>query len=60
MPSVSAKQARTMSAIAHGWTPSDPKVGKIPVAVAKEFNQADAAKKQPPESPLTKALRGGK
>ena len=34
----------------------------IPVSVAKEFNQADAAKnaagKKPPESPLLKALRG--
>ena len=44
MPSKSPKQARTMAAAAH-----DPKFAKkvgIPVKVAKEFNQADAAKRQ--------------
>jgi hypothetical protein len=40
MPSVSAKQARTMAAAAH-----NPKFAKkvgIPAGVAKEFNRADA------------------
>ncbi len=40
MPSVSAKQARTMAAAAH-----DPKFAKkmgIPRGVAKDFNMADA------------------
>lgn len=42
MPSVSAKQKRFMAAAAH-----DPKFAKaagIKQSVAKEFNQADAAK----------------
>jgi len=42
MPSVSAKQARTMAAAAH-----DPKFAAkmgIPVKVAKEFNAADKAR----------------
>jgi hypothetical protein len=42
MPSKSEKQRRTMAAAAH-----DPKFAKkmgIPQDVAKEFNQADAAK----------------
>jgi ribosome assembly protein YihI (activator of Der GTPase) len=39
MPSVSAKQARTMAAAAHD--PKFAKKMKIPVKVAKEFNKAD-------------------
>lgn len=42
MPSTSAKQARVMSAIAHGWRPSNL---HIPVKVAKEFHAADKGKK---------------
>lgn len=44
MPSHSVKQAKTMSAIAHGWRPSG-KAGDIPVKVAKEFHNADRGKK---------------
>jgi hypothetical protein len=42
MPSHSVKQAKTMSAIAHGWRPSGL---DIPVKVAKEFHAADAGHK---------------
>jgi uncharacterized protein YggE len=45
MPSTSAKQAKTMRAIAHGWHPDHGDVAKIPVSVAKEFEAADEAKK---------------
>lgn len=41
MPSVSPAQKRTMAAIAHGWKPSNSKLAKIPVSVAKEYNEAD-------------------
>lgn len=44
MPSTSAAQKRTMAARAHGWKPDDPKIARIPVSVAKEFNQADKKK----------------
>lgn len=44
MPSHSPKQAKTMSAIAHGWRPTG-KAANIPVKVAKEFHAADAGKK---------------
>lgn len=44
MPSHSVKQAKTMSAIAHGWKPKGKAAG-IPVKVAKEFHAADAGKK---------------
>ena len=44
MPSVSNRQRKTMSAIAHGWKPSG-KAAKIPVSVAKDFHKADAGKK---------------
>lgn len=44
MPSKSVKQAKTMSAIAHGWKPKGKAAG-IPVKVAKEFHSADAGKK---------------
>ncbi len=40
MPSKSPAQARLMAAVAHGW--HKPGGGGPPVAVAKEFNQADA------------------
>ena len=44
MPSKSAKQARLMRAVAHGWKP---KRGKAPpIAVAQEFMRADMAKKR--------------
>lgn len=44
MPSHSVKQAKTMSAIAHGWHPEG-KAADIPIKVAKEFHQADKGKK---------------
>jgi len=44
MPSVSKKQEHLMAAMAHGWKPSDPKLARIPVSVAKDFNAADQAK----------------
>lgn len=45
MPSHSVKQAKVMSAISHGWKPSQGSVAKIPVSVAKEFHAADAGHK---------------
>src|SRR5262249_25391242 len=45
MPSHTTKQAKVMSAIAHGWEPSHGDVAKIPVEVAKEFHAADAGHK---------------
>jgi hypothetical protein len=44
MPSTSPKQAKVMSAIAHGWRPKGKAAG-IPVKVAKEFHAADKGKK---------------
>jgi hypothetical protein len=44
MASTSVKQAKTMSAIAHGWRPTG-KAAHIPVSVAKEFHAADRGKK---------------
>lgn len=44
MPSHSVKQAKTMSAIAHGWKPTGEAAG-IPKKVAKEFHAADKGKK---------------
>jgi hypothetical protein len=44
MPSKTTKQAKTMSAIAHGWKPKGTAAG-IPVKVAKEFHAADAGHK---------------
>jgi hypothetical protein len=41
MPSSSPAQKRTMAAVAHGWKPDNPKIARIPVKVAKEFNHAD-------------------
>ena len=45
MPSRSEAQRRTMAAVAHGWRPpAGSAVSRIPVSVAKEFNEADKAK----------------
>jgi hypothetical protein len=44
MPSVSAKQKRTMAAAAHN--PAFAKKVGIPVSVAREFNRADQKKKK--------------
>lgn len=44
MPSKTPKQAKVMSAVAHGWKPKGSAAG-IPVKVAKEFHAADAGKK---------------
>ena len=52
MPSVSPKQERLMSAIAHGW--KKPGGGGPSVSVAKEFNQADQIKRGRLESVLMK------
>lgn len=43
MPSKTAKQARFMRAVAHGWRPSHVKAP--PMSVAREFMEADMAKK---------------
>ena len=60
MPSHSVKQAKVMSAIAHGWHPTG-KAASIPVSVAKEFHAADAGhkygKKKSSAKHLAKALR---
>lgn len=45
MPSSTVKQAKVMSAIAHGWHPSSGSVAKIPKKVAVEFHDADAGHK---------------
>ena len=44
MPSSTAKQAKTMSAIAHGWHPTG-SAAHIPVNIAKEFHAADTGHK---------------
>jgi hypothetical protein len=44
MPSSTDKQAKVMSAIAHGWKPKGKAKG-IPVKVAKEFHSADRGTK---------------
>ena len=44
MPSRSPEQAKTMSAIAHGWRPTGSAAG-IPVKVAQEFHAADKGHK---------------
>lgn len=41
MPSKSPAQKRTMAAIAHGWRPKKDGLARIPVKVAKEYNEAD-------------------
>ena len=43
MPSHSIEQAKTMSALAHGWRPTG-SAANIPVSVAKEFHNADRGK----------------
>ncbi len=53
MPSKSVKQAKTMSAIAHGWKPKGAAAG-IPVRVAKDFHSADAGKKYGKDKPSKK------
>lgn len=58
MPSSSPKQARTMAAAAHN--PAFAKKVGIPQGVAKEFNQADAAKAPKPKakpSPVDRKAR---
>jgi len=54
MPSSTPKQERFMGAVAHGWQPD--KVDAPPVAVAREFNQADKAKHR--RRAVVRALRG--
>src|SRR5215469_13016344 len=44
MPSHSVKQAKVMSAIAHGWHPTG-SAAKIPLKVAQEFHAADKGHK---------------
>lgn len=44
MPSSTVKQAKTMSAIAHGWKPKGKAKG-IPVSVAKDFHAADKGRR---------------
>jgi hypothetical protein len=44
MPSTSPAQKHMMAALAHGWRPDDPKLARIPISVAKEYNAADQAK----------------
>ena len=56
MPSTSPEQAKTMSAIAHGWKPTG-SAAKIPVKVAKEFHSADK-KVGKFEHPVKKAKGG--
>jgi len=53
MPSKSPEQAKTMSAIAHGWKPKGSAKG-IPVKVAKEFHAADKGKKWGAKGPKPK------
>ena len=47
-----------MAAVAHGW--HKPGGGGPTVAVAKEFNQADAAKHRAMRSGMRSAMRSGK
>lgn len=54
MPSSSTKQAKVMSAIAHGWKPKG-SVAKIPVKVAKDFHKADAGHKYGQKHKVTSA-----
>ncbi len=50
MPSSSVRQAKTMSAIAHGWHPKGKAAG-IPVKVAREYHAADTGKKYGHQKP---------
>lgn len=56
MPSKSAAQARLMAAVAHGW--KKPGGGGPPVSVAREFNEADSAKRT--AEAMKKAMKKGK
>jgi hypothetical protein len=56
MPSTTPKQARFMGAVAHGWKPD--KVQAPPMAVAKEFNAADAGSPRLKQKAMVKQLRG--
>lgn len=64
MPSETPKQAKVMSAIAHGWKPTG-SAANIPVSVAKEFHEADAGHKygakhgKEDNKSAGRALRGG-
>ena len=58
MPSVSPAQKHTMAAIAHGWRPDNAGLRKIPVSVAKEYNEADQAKAK--RKKLIEVVAGGK
>lgn len=55
MPSKTAAQARLMAAVAHGW--KMPGGDGPPVSVAKEFNEADQAKRH--AKAMTKAMKKG-
>jgi hypothetical protein len=46
-----------MAAVAHGWQPDKTKAP--PVAVAQEFNAADAGSPKLKQQALVKQLRGG-
>lgn len=56
MPSTSAKQARFMAAAAHD--PDFAKRAGIPQSVAREFNEADAAKRRERNQKIGRALQG--
>ena len=58
MPSSTPKQARFMAAVAHGFKPD--RVKAPPVAVAKEFNEADAGGEKLKRAAMVKHLRKGK
>ena len=58
MPSTSPAQKHMMAALAHGWRPDDPKLARIPISVAKEYNEADQAKSK--RDKLIKAVSGRK
>ena len=57
IPSKSIRQAKTMSAISHGWHPKG-KAADIPVKVAKEFHQADRGKKYGAKAPVKGRKKG--
>jgi membrane-bound lytic murein transglycosylase B len=54
VPSKSPAQKRLMAAVAHGWKPDQ--IMGPPVAVAKEFNDADELKKKKRKTALTIAV----
>jgi hypothetical protein len=55
MPSTSSAQRRLMAAVAHGWKPT--RIDGPPVAVAKEFNEADQLKRKRKTDMSIAALR---